>query len=99
MATFYEFFNEQKYADAVKNVSVTPLKAQFLPYTMVIPRTCLSTLTDAGMPALKFTIGSPQSLMWRLTLSFLCQRPSIKLLPVAMIKMNHSQLGVGERVY
>lgn len=22
MATFYEFFNEQKYADAVKNVSI-----------------------------------------------------------------------------
>lgn len=28
MATFYEFFNEQKYADAVKNVSVTSSKAQ-----------------------------------------------------------------------
>lgn len=28
MATFYEFFNEQKYADAVKNVSVSPSRAQ-----------------------------------------------------------------------
>lgn len=28
MATFYEFFNEQKYADAVKNVSVASSKAQ-----------------------------------------------------------------------
>lgn len=26
MATFYEFFNEQKYADAVKNVSVASSK-------------------------------------------------------------------------
>lgn len=25
MATFYEFFNEQKYADAVKNVSIDSL--------------------------------------------------------------------------
>lgn len=60
MATFYEFFNEQKYADAVKNVSVTPLKAQFptsSPWSF--PGDCLATLTEAGMPALKVTIGLP----------------------------------------
>lgn len=63
---------------------------------MVIPRTCLATLTEAGMPALKFTIDSLQSLIWRrLILSFLCRRPSIKLLSVAVIKINHNQLGVG----
>lgn len=74
MATFYEFFNEQKYADAVKNVSITHLKAQTVPHTlsMVIPRTCLATLTEAGMPALTFTVVSLQSLTWRLTLSFMC---------------------------
>jgi hypothetical protein len=47
------------------------------------------------MPALKFTIDSLQSLIWRLILSFLCRRPSIKLLSVAVIKINHNQLGVG----
>lgn len=37
MATFYEFFNEQKYADAVKNVSVTPSKLQ-LPGPTSLPK-------------------------------------------------------------
>lgn len=46
MATFYEFFNEQKYADAVKNVSVVPSKAQLptlSPWPLPGP-TCPKTL-------------------------------------------------------
>lgn len=41
MATFYDYFNEQKYADAVKNVSV--------PLTVVHKMPCIFLFSDKNL--------------------------------------------------